>query len=532
MPLFIPRLLQVLVCVLSATASFAGPLLKPDARVVFVGDSITGQGGNGGERGWVGLIRAGIVETQPGSEPTLVALGGSGQTVNGWTNVERRSRERAVFLDVKAFDVQQELARPADALVIMLGMNDVLSPQIRDTPEAWEKWTESYRQFVITLRERVRPGLIALATPTPCTEDVDGPKNVVMEKLAGILARLAKEQDCVLLPTRAAAWRVLHAGRRNKPDFHITGDQVHPNPAGHMAIAAGMLKGLGYETAAEELVTRAIQTAGDATVSHEVSLADAAEVRRPPLYRITLYHPAGQKPALSLPDGWSLQGDRSVDGGTEFLIRSAAEVADSTEIVANVGAVNETIQLPAPWLLATGNIGWFGWKSGVYDPETGRVPFDDVVRHGREIPGAIDGAELKPGAGPLEWRRYIGGVNYGGRGRSGAVDFAAATYFAPGETGYGLRWVKSALEREVTVDVSRMGFAGGSHVQVWVNGEAVVSADLAKQRSNSATLKLRAGWNLVSFKSNYPQWQWQLDIQLKPASGDSLDDLRYSTVPL
>jgi hypothetical protein len=46
--------------------------------------------------------------------------------------------------------------------------------------------------------------------------------------------------------------------------------------------------------------------------------------------------------------------------------------------------------------------------------------------------------------------------------------------------------------------------------------------------SNHATA---AAPSLVTFRSNHVAWQWQCSVDVAPVSEDSLDDLRYSTVP-
>ena len=73
----------------------AGPAAGPHAglataRVVFCGDSITGQGG-----GWLGAgycfqMEWALKQRHPDATPKLVALGGSGMGVGNWIGVETR----------------------------------------------------------------------------------------------------------------------------------------------------------------------------------------------------------------------------------------------------------------------------------------------------------------------------------------------------------------------------------------------------------------------------------------------------------
>lgn len=511
------------------------PLLTPTDRIVFVGDSITGQGGNGGPNGWVGMIGAALKANDPANQQTLVALGGSGQTVGGWVNVEKRSRTGPQFLDVKAFDVQAELNKPADVVVIMLGMNDVLSPSLKGDEADYAKWVENYRTLITALRERTKPRVIALTTPTPCTEDPAAPKNLVMDKMVEHLAKLAAEENCVLLPARDATWEVGAMGRRKQPDFHFTTDQVHPNLFGHLSIAAGMLRGFGESKAAKSILERAVQEAdkrADASgLSYEVSLApDTKPGSTTVSFLIRAYHGDG-KIELVTPAGWSVTSSRSSKDGTDFVVTVTADGFTRLNVLKLKSAKGaREISIPAPWWVGTGNIGWAGWTSGVFNVDKGRLPPDEPVRTGVDFVRDAGTLELKAGT-PVVWKPFVGGVNYGGAGSPSVVDFAAVTYFSGGEVGYGLRWVKSDKERTVVVKITRPGFAGTSHLQLWVNGETVYAGAPEKARGQDFSVKLKAGWNLVSFKSNFQQWQWQLGIDLLPVDGDSLDALRYSIVP-
>lgn len=507
-------------------------MIRPEDRIIFVGDSITGQGGNGGDRGWVGLIGGALRETNAANRQTLISLGGSGQTVSGWVNVERKSRAAATFLDVKAFDLQQELGRPADVVVIMLGMNDVLSPQQEDSDAGYEKWIASYRTLIGALRERTTPRVIALATPTPCTEDPASPKNVVMDRMVERLTKLAAEENCALLPTRAASWEILAMGRRVLPAFHITTDEVHPNAFGHFAIAIGMLRGLGEPAAADLLSKRAAEEArklkGATRFSHEIKVIPGKEIDGT-LHLLIAAYGVGADASLDLPEGWKLVSKEQGSNEARFVVAGRPDRLINKLTLRDAGESQE-IAFPAPWRLAAGNLRTKGWNRGVFEPENGRLPSDEVIRTGVDFKKLSAEAEFAPGV-PVQWHTFVGGVNYGGNGAPGVVDFAAVHYFRLGEVGYGMRWVKSDKDRTVTVRVRRTGFAGVSHLELWVNGETVVIGDPAKAAKREVPVTLKTGWNLVSFKSNFWQWQWQFAVDLEPLAGEKLDDLRFSIVP-
>lgn len=224
--------------------------------MVFVGDSITGQGGNH-PNGWVAQIGKALKKQNAKNRQVLIPLGGSGQTVGSWRNVEKKSRGKSVILDVKKYDLQKELSQDADVLVIMLGVNDVHHGPLKDSAKRIDQWKRDYRELIAALRERISPRVIALATPTPYTEDPQSPKNKTMEIMVENLQAIASDEKCLVLPVRETAWEIRDEGRKRRLDFRISGDGIHPNGYGHQAIAAGMLKGLGQEKAAESIRAQA-----------------------------------------------------------------------------------------------------------------------------------------------------------------------------------------------------------------------------------------------------------------------------------
>ena len=509
-----------------ASVRAGDPILRPADRVIFIGDSITARGGlQDGTWGWVALINRALKEKDAANKQTLVTLGGSGQTVESWLNIETNSRTAPTFLDLKAFDVQAELGRPADVVVIMLGMNEVGAPRIQDVPESYAKWIGNYRTLIKSVRERTSPRVVILATPTPCTENPESPKNQVLDKMVAELKKMAKEDGCLVAPTRDTAWAILHQGRRERPDFHITDDQIHPNPIGCMAIAAGMLRGLGEEDAAKNVLEKLSAETREKSpqgLSYEVSLTPDQKPSPTLQFRIRAYH-SKDKAELDLPEGWKIASTKSSPGETEFTVTGAPDHLIN-RIGLRAGQQSFTIQIPAPWLVGTGNVGWQGWHGGTFDPQLAKLPTDDVIRTGTGIAEAMAHMELKAGV-PVTWKIFVEGINSTGAGDPGALDFSAVTYYLGGEVGYGLRWISSDRDRPVTVKASRIGKPA---LAVWLNGESVFSNESATSEIKST---LKKGWNLLSFKSNYQAWGWQFAINLKPAEGDNLDDLRYSATP-
>jgi len=256
---------QSLVCLLCAAAAACaadapapsapppavGGLIRPTDRVVFVGDSITGLG----ERmdgGFVRLMREALKAAR-GIEPTLVALGASGHGVGGWLSVEQRSQTTNFCLDVPGVVVRTNLDAGADVVVIMLGMNDTLSPTINSDDKSLEDWIGQYRRLVDRLRQRTRARTIALATVTMAPEDPASPMNRWHERMNRRLEALGREIGSPVLPAAEESWAVQREGRAIDPGFHATYDFVHLNSTGNLGVAIGMLKGLGESAAAEWL---------------------------------------------------------------------------------------------------------------------------------------------------------------------------------------------------------------------------------------------------------------------------------------
>ncbi|RYD60491.1 MAG: hypothetical protein EOP84_36925, partial [Verrucomicrobiaceae bacterium] len=137
-------------------------LIREGDRIVVVGDSITGQ--SAGQSGYVTLMKEGLAAAHVETKTTVTPLGGSGQTVGSWRSVEKQSREKEVILDVKGIDVKATLDGGAEVLIVMLGMNNVLRPDVENTSESIDKWAADYRELVGSLQARTKARVVAVAT--------------------------------------------------------------------------------------------------------------------------------------------------------------------------------------------------------------------------------------------------------------------------------------------------------------------------------------------------------------------------------
>ena len=517
-------------------------------RIVFVGDSITGQGVNAGQNGWIRLIEAALKQSHAANAPTVVALGGSGQGVGTWIGTEKRSHDQNFKLDVPDVDVKETLDKPADVLVIMLGMNDVLSPYIRDDAAGTDKWAQNYRTLIAALRERLHPRVIGLATVTPCTEDADSPKNKAIAELNARLATIATAENALLLPANSSDWAMLKAGRTLRPDFHVTVDMVHPNPAGHVAIAQGMLQGLGEDAARQALDAKQLPSLWRAAAPALPALSYALEplptALDAPAQKFQLRYwwttalpnetatKSSPKISFALPAGWSAEPSTlATPSGTFTLTGTPDHLHNLLSLQGTDGAVTRKIAIDiAPaWRVATANVRQIGWSAdnSNFDPAKGHIDADDALSKGENWDKPV---ELAPNA-TLNWQRWTPTVNYLGGDKPGDMDFAGVSFFQNFEVGYGARWIYSDRDRSIQFKLDTKAIGDNSHLSLWLNGNSVFEGQLGANKGKVVDAQLKKGWNALVFKSNHLRWQWQFSIEPVENPQDDWSDLRFSSVP-
>lgn len=524
------------VALLSPRDAAAQSAIKDGDRIVFVGDSITGQGAKGGKTAWIGLISEGLGLVRPDAKPTLIGLGGSGSTVGAWLNHEENSRTKPVALDVKEFDVGQTLDAGAEIVVIMLGMNDVLAPAVKGDAESFDAWIGRYAELIDALRARSHPRVIAVATVTPCTEDPDSPKNRALAEMNARLRKFAAEKGLLALPTNEASYEVQALGRSWKPYFQVTGDLVHPNPAGHLAIAVGMLRGLGEEAAATRLLEQhatLYRPSPDKLPALSYSLKKLSGSADDDTQRFSIdfqWMPgaATMEPQVkaSVPQGWKVTPESVSGAKGRFEISGPLDRAENV-IMLTAAAGKETreqrIAIPAGWRIAVGRGNGDGWKHNtLYDPAKDRQPLDEILAKGE----GFDAPVAFPAGEPAPWQLSVAGQDFTGRNRPGSVDFASIAFFNYGQQAYGARWIYSDRERPVNLNLNTQTFAGMFSLGVWLNGQPVFAGKMKKETVPSS---LQRGWNLLLFRSTFIQWQWQFAIELAGHEGDDLVDLHYAT---
>lgn len=516
-----------------------GPTAAPGnletLRIVLVGDSITGLSRNY-SGGFAHIMEKALQATHPDREIEIAALGGSGQSVSSWFSIAERSKTNETILDVKGVDAHVELAQPADVLVVMLGMNDVLAPYVGDSEGSLDNWIAKYEKLVEGLRERTQPKVLALAGVTPYTEDPLSPVNQLIDRMNQRIRLLAEKMQGRYIETSEKSIEVLRKGRSFDPEFHVTrGDYVHPGEAGHLAIAEAMLAGMGAAPAAQWVVTEkldplwAVLEAKSAGISWE----HISAVREPNSQNFVFHFRyatsgkvADSKASVQVvpPTGWQAIPATLPGPSGEFRLIGNPD-RKSNGFVLRSGQTEVQGMIPAPWLVTAGVKS--KWDGSDFDAEKNHTEIEDLIIENKDV-------TLEENVqGEMAWVPTFSSINYTGGTDPNSVDFAAVTHPYNFEAGYGVRWVFSEKERPINVDLKSSVFAGTIHLLVWVNGEKVYQGMIRKEPrgATSVPANLKKGWNALVFKASHRTFLWQVSVGLSANEGDSLDDLRYK-IPL
>ena len=535
---------------LAVGAAVAAMCAVGGERIVFVGDSITGQSRNHGE-GFARQLDAAYEATiaEPEDRPTVISLGGSGQTVESWLSVEKNSREnKQTTLDVAGVYVGENLDQHADRVVIMLGMNNVLSPTTLDTPESIATYKSNYLTLISKVVERTTPTHLYLASVPPCTEDAAGPKNLLIQKLNAVISELVAEvgasRSCTYLPAWENQVALIAAGRRLSPDFHVTGDMVHPNDIGHVRLAKTFLDGFGHTAASAWLDESRLQPKLDATatanragLSHVLKATGAGSAAGLYAFDLTANWvvrpgetaPASAAFALTLPDGWAETADPQPDGLlTVFHVEGPAELAATPVVVTATPASGDprtaTVNVPAPWRVSTPvRVNWSNasgqWK---YNPGSA-CETEAAILAGKAF-AEIEAADQSR---TPSWLNYFASVDYAGGDATKSLDFSSVSFYSTFGTAYAMRYVHAKRATDATLALSSSTFSATLDTEVWVNGKSVLVSDAT---SASVLVRLSAGNNVIVVRSSHTTWQWQLGVELTPV--DNSVPLRYGLAPL
>jgi lysophospholipase L1-like esterase len=231
------------------------PLADGD-RVLFLGDSITQDGR------YVALVEAYLWTAYPHMHIDIVNAGLSSETVSGMTEPIHPYPRPNVN---ERLDRALQSVKP-DWVIACYGMNDgIYHP-------AEPRITNAYRAGLTKLIETVAASGAKLILMTPPSFDVDAApvqarlKEVkpdepygykkpyekydeTLVELAGIVTSLAEHEAVErVIDLHTATSKYLQRVKHSKPDYQY-GDGIHPPVDGHLAIARGVLAGLGCDVA-------------------------------------------------------------------------------------------------------------------------------------------------------------------------------------------------------------------------------------------------------------------------------------------
>lgn len=526
----ITKFISSVVCIIGISLSVHAE------RIIFAGDSITGLGERN-KYGWGHLIREALTKTTKDSD--IILLGGSGQSVGSWTRIIKRSKKENFHLDARNFDVKKEFDAGADIVVIMLGMNDVIGPYVDNNKKAIESWAKRYQNLIDALKSRVKAKEIALATISMQTEDLLSFKNKLVDALNARIKKLAKANGCKVLPVSQEYKKVFNIGREVKPDFHITYDYVHPTKYGHMAIAVGMLKGLGKKKAADYLEQKYYSqiaknvSRGKKGISYSIipnTNNKPGELQKFKL-KVNAFNFKSDNDTeikISLPKGWTATPEKILGKGSFIVTGKTEKLQNIITITAkkNGKTYKTKAIINAPWLICWGikQPRWMYRKP--LDVKNSITAIDQAIASAKDfllIP-------VKKGGEAPEWKLYYPNFNYTGKQNPDSIDFAAVCNENVFNAAYGVRWIFSPKQQKVKLKINTRIFAGNIFMTVWLNRKQCYQDEITnkKKKQDIVEIELTKGWNELILKSNHRAWLWQNSVSLIPVSGNTLDKLLYS----
>lgn len=202
-------------------------------RVVFYGDSITDQ------RLYTTFIEDYVVTRFPHLNVRFIPSGWSGDRVAGGAGgpIDQRL-ERDV------------IAYQPNMVTIMLGMND--GGYRPYDPGLFDVYARGYQHIVEKVRQALPGARLTLIQPSPF-DDVTRPPsfiegyNNVLVRYGRFVRELAAKQGAVVADLNTPVTAALERARSLDPEQaqKIVPDRVHPAPAGHLLMAAALLKAWG-----------------------------------------------------------------------------------------------------------------------------------------------------------------------------------------------------------------------------------------------------------------------------------------------
>jgi lysophospholipase L1-like esterase len=214
--------------------------IKPNSKLVMIGDSITDSGrakpiGEGLfdalGKGYVANVDALLTANYPDSPVRIVNVGTSGHTVR-----DLAPRWQSDVIDLKP-----------NWLSIMIGTNDVWrqfdSPRQPEQAVGPEEYAATYRKLLTTSAPAI-PNIV-LMTPFFIEPNRSDAMRARMDEYGAIVKSLSAEFKTKFVDTQAA----FDAGLRHYHSANLAWDRIHPNQTGHMILALAFLKAVGFRLA-------------------------------------------------------------------------------------------------------------------------------------------------------------------------------------------------------------------------------------------------------------------------------------------
>jgi lysophospholipase L1-like esterase len=218
-------------------------ILAGKRRIVTIGDSITEAGKYPG--GYVWLLQRYLNGLYPAARAIeIINVGISGNKAT----------------DMQARFQQDVIDKKPDLVMINVGVNDVwhaffdfqnsqFHPQGNlSTGVGLAEYKQKLTQMVEAAKAAgIR---VALLSPTPIREVLDGPENQRLQEYIIAMREIALQNQCLFIDLNKPFREVIGTFQRHagKTLNLLAADGVHPNPSGYRIMAFSILRGLGIPT--------------------------------------------------------------------------------------------------------------------------------------------------------------------------------------------------------------------------------------------------------------------------------------------
>ncbi|MDO5582153.1 MAG: GDSL-type esterase/lipase family protein [Planctomycetia bacterium] len=479
-------------------------------RALIVGDSITGHSMNL-KCGYIHEIRRTLAENKI-TDLEVIPFGGSGQRVESWIGILKRSEKDRQQLDIKGIFVKDELDKKADTIVIFLGMNDALCPTVRFTDESFRKWKTDYQTLIDGLKARTDFKKLILCPPTMLTENPYSAQNLLMDRMGDVLKEIAKENNAVLCDLRGIIKKHFLNARLADKNFFFTPDSVHPRDAGHSLIAWALLRSLNREQIAEKYYEEHIPEILKNFSAPGMSLF-VVNSDRPDTVLVRGHLRGEKKDRIKVDPPAGMRTERIIaKEGDEFEILLSGHSSElRSELTVSAGGIRRSVDLIAPFFVTTPFSGQIFSDPGKFDWDREKTEIDLDILAGKNP------LKSKMAGKPVSWIEVRPNANETGRSDPNTVDFASVADMYQYDKGYLVRKIDSPKEQKAVLKINPRGFSTTVFSVIYLNGKEIwrgaVSPRLPKH-SDEVIVDLKQGKNVLAARVNHTQWQWAISLEL------------------